>query len=113
MNENETTNLVHVQVDPPKARLDPALQPQVDRLARASQEELALRRDALPAGRAHQQRRAQLGLQAVEGRAGGRRGQAQLASGRGQAARLDGGDEQLQVGQSPHIQIMFEIHSIE
>jgi arylsulfatase A-like enzyme len=30
---NETTNLVYVQADPPKARLDPALQPEVDRLA--------------------------------------------------------------------------------
>ena len=30
---NETVNLVYVQADPPKARLDPALQPEVDKLA--------------------------------------------------------------------------------
>ena len=63
---------------------------------RAFQEELALGRDALPAGRAHQQRRAELGFQAGGGRRLAGWGQAQLASGRGQAARLDGGDEQLQ-----------------
>jgi len=30
---NEAVNLVYVEADPPRARLDPALQPEVDRLA--------------------------------------------------------------------------------